>query len=267
MAGKLDGRVAIVTGGGAGIGRGVARRFARDGAKLVIAEFDPVRGTRVAAELRDELGAEAISTETDVGDKAAVQAMVQAAVDAFGTVDILVNNAYAGFHIGRFENKTDALFEHNFQLNVFGPIWAMQAVFPIMRAKRYGRIINVCSIAGTNAYSGQADYNVSKEALRTLTRTAAREWAPHGIVANAVCPGARSSAVAATFAARPEVEESVNRQNPMGRLGDCEEDVAPVFAFLASEDARYMTGNTLFVDGGSHINGSAWDPKFPEDDA
>ncbi len=115
-----------------------------------------------------------------------------------------------------------------------------------------------------NAHMGTAEYNSAKEALRALTRTAAREWAPYGIVANVICPGAKTAASRAVFQQHPELEAAADAANPMGRLGDPERDIAPVALFLASEDARYLTGNTLFVDGGSHINGAAWAPELPD---
>jgi NAD(P)-dependent dehydrogenase (short-subunit alcohol dehydrogenase family) len=133
-----------------------------------------------------------------------------------------------------------------------------------MRAQGRGNIINLCSLNGVNAHIGTAEYNCAKEALRTLTRTAAREWAPYGVVANAICPGAKTAASRAVFAANPELEAMADSANPMGRLGDPEADIAPVAVFLASDDARYLTGNTLFVDGGSHINGAPWDPDLPD---
>ena len=111
---------------------------------------------------------------------------------------------------------------------------------------------------------GTAEYNTSKEALRAATRTAAREWAPLGITANVICPAAKSASFAATMGAHPELVAAADGSNPMGRIGDCYDDISPVALFLASEGSRYLTGNTLFVDGGSHINGSAWAPEMPE---
>jgi NAD(P)-dependent dehydrogenase (short-subunit alcohol dehydrogenase family) len=263
MTGRLDGRVAIITGGGDGIGQGIARRYTREGAKVVVAEIDPASGPKVVDELRT-LGGEAIATTTDVADKESVQAMVATALDAFGTVDILVNNAWGGGRLSRFEHKTDELFDHGFHVGFYGPVWAMQAVFPTMRDKRYGRIVNLCSLNGVNAHVGTAEYNSAKEALRAATRTAAREWAGYGIVANVICPGAKTAASRRVFAENPGMEEMADAANPMGRLGDPESDIAPVALFLASEDARYLTGNTLFVDGGTHINGAAWAPELPD---
>ncbi len=130
--------------------------------------------------------------------------------------------------------------------------------------KGRGNIINLCSLNGVNAHIGTAEYNGAKEALRALTRTAAREWAQYGIVANVICPGAKSAAFRALATQHPEIATMADDANPMGRLGDPEADIAPVAAFLASDDARYLTGNTLYVDGGSHINGVAWAPELPE---
>ena len=265
MVSRLAGRVAVVTGAGDGIGRGIARRFAREGARVLVAERDPDTGRAVAAELEHELAAEARFVRTDVARKEDVVAMVATAVETWGGVDILVNNAWGGGRLSRVEHKTDDLFDHGFHVGFYGPLWAMQAAFPIMRDRRYGRIVNLCSLNGVNAHVGTAEYNSAKEALRALTRTAAREWAPHGIVVNAICPAAKSAASRAVFEQHPELEQLADAANPMGRMGDPEDDIAPVAVFLASEDCRYLTGNTLFVDGGSHINGVAWVPDLPEE--
>jgi NAD(P)-dependent dehydrogenase (short-subunit alcohol dehydrogenase family) len=147
-------------------------------------------------------------------------------------------------------------------MGLMGPFWGMQAVLPVMKAKRSGAVINMCSLNGVNAHMGTAQYNIAKEALRAASRTAAREWAPWQIRVNVICPGAKTAASRAAFAAYPELEAAADSANPMGRLGDPEEDIAPVAVFLASDDARYMTGNTLFVDGGGHINGVAWAPDL-----
>ncbi len=262
--GRLQDRVAIITGAGDGIGRGIARAFGREGARVLVAELQTEAGAEVAHELVDDFGAEAHATTTDVADEAAVRAMVAAAIDRWGTVDILVNNAWGGGSLGRLEYKTNAQMAHGIQVGFYGPFWAMQAALPTMRAQGRGNIVNLCSLNGVNAHIGTAEYNCAKEALRTLTRTAAREWAPYGIVANAICPAAKTAASRAMFAANPELEVMADAANPMGRLGDPDTDIAPVAVFLASDDARYLTGNTLFVDGGSHINGAPWVPDLPD---
>lgn len=263
MTGRLQGRSAVVTGGALGIGRGIARAFAREGAAVLVADVDEEAGGATVRGLQTEIGARAEFTRTDVGVKADVLAMVEAARECFGTVDVLVNNAWAGRGLKRVEHKSDADFEHSLRIGCLAALWSMQAVFPLMRARGGGRIINLASLNGVNAHMGSADYNVAKEALRALTRTAAREWATHQICCNVICPGARTEAFERFAAHSPDNARAVVAANPMGRLGDPETDIGPVAVFLASDDSRYLTGNTLFVDGGSHINGVAWAPQLP----
>jgi NAD(P)-dependent dehydrogenase (short-subunit alcohol dehydrogenase family) len=263
MSGRLEGRVAIVTGAGDGIGAAIARRYAAEGARVLVAEINESAGGALADALR-AAGADAKAVRVDVAVKDDVQAMVHTALDAWGTVDILVNNAWGGGQLSRVEQKTDDLFGHGFAVGFYGPLWAMQAAFPVMKSHRYGRIVNLCSLNGVNAHMGSAEYNCAKEALRTLTRTAAREWAAYGIVVNAICPAAKSAAFRAVMAANPELVAAADASNPMGRIGDPDDDIAPVALFLASDDVRYLTGNTLFADGGGHINGVAWAPELPE---
>jgi NAD(P)-dependent dehydrogenase (short-subunit alcohol dehydrogenase family) len=261
--GQLDGRVAIVTGAGDGIGRAIARRYAREGADIVVAEINAQSGQDLAAALRDEFGVGSEFIHTDVGVKDQVEAMIDTAVSRFGRLDILVNNAWGGGTFRRAENKTDSEMEHGLTLNLWAGFWAMKAAFPHMRARKWGRIINMCSINGVNAYTGTLEYNVGKEALRALTRTMAREWAPHQICANVICPAASTVALWALLEQSPALAAGASMP-PMGRIGDPEIDIAGVALFLASDDARYLTGNTLFADGGTHINGAGWNVELPD---
>jgi NAD(P)-dependent dehydrogenase (short-subunit alcohol dehydrogenase family) len=262
--GRLQDKVAIVTGAGEGIGKAIARRFAAEGATVLVAEINPADGQAVVDELTGALGAEARFLRTDVTQKADVQAMVATALEAWGRVDILVNNAWGGGTISRVEQKTDEGLAHGFDMAFYGPFWAMQAAFPAMRAQGWGRVVNLCSLNGVNAHMGSLEYNASKEALRTLSRTAAREWASTGVTVNVICPGAKSASFKRVMAEHPELEAAADASNPMGRIGDPEADIAPVALFLASDDSRYMTGNTLYVDGGGHINGVNWAPELGE---
>lgn len=257
--GQLDGRIAVVTGAGDGIGAAIARRFVDEGARgVLVAEIDEETGAAVAAELGDA----GLFVRTDAGRRDDVEAMVQAAVDRWGTLDILVNNAWGGGTIGRVEHKTEEGMRRGLDVGFLGPFWAMNAAHAVMKPKGYGRIVNMCSLNGVNAHMGTVEYNTAKEALRTATRTAAREWAPTGIVANVICPAAKSASFNRVMSQHPELVAAADAGNPMGRIGDCYDDVAPVAVFLASEGCRYMTGNTLFVDGGGHINGSSWAPDL-----
>jgi NAD(P)-dependent dehydrogenase (short-subunit alcohol dehydrogenase family) len=254
---RLSGRVAVVTGAGDGIGAAVARAYAAEGARVVVAELSEPSGRAVAEEI------DGLFVRTDVGKRDQVEAMVHAALDTWGSVDILVNNAWGAANVSRVESKTDAEIDSALSIGFRGPLWAMQATYPHMKKRGWGRVINMCSLNGVNAHVGTLEYNAAKEALRTLTRTAAREWAPTGVVVNALCPGAKSAAFRRVMGDHPELEQMADRGNPMGRIGDPLADIAPVAVFLASDDCRYLTGNTLFVDGGAHINGVAWAPELP----
>lgn len=261
--GRLAGRAAIITGAGDGIGLGMAKRFAAEGAAILVAEFNEDTGVAAADALRAS-GANAEFFRCDVTHQAQVEDMVATCAQLFGSVDILVNNAYRGMGYGRVQNMPDEQFEYGFKINFWAAKWSMMAAFPHMKGRGWGRIINVASLNGVNAHIGTADYNISKEALRALTRTAAREWAPYGICANIICPAAVSSSFRKFSEGQPELAAAMAAANPMGRMGDPEKDIGGVALFLASEDARYLTGNTLFVDGGGHINGVAWAPDLPE---
>ena len=260
---RLAGRAAVITGAADGIGQGMARRFAREGAAVLVADFDEEKGRQTTAELK-ELGAKAEFFRCDVTSQSDVEGMIATCVDQFGTIDILVNNAYRGFGAAHVEKISDDQFDQEFKMNFWGPKWAMVAALPHMRAQEWGRIINVCSLNGVNAHMGTAGYNASKEALRTLTRTVAREWAGHGICANIICPAAASASFRRFSGMQPELAAASSAANPMGRMGDPEQDIGAVAYFLASEDARYVTGNTIFADGGSHINGVAWVPELAD---
>ena len=261
---RLEGKVAVITGAGDGIGRGIARRFAREGAKVVVAEIDATNGEAVAKSLSDEFGVESLFVPTDVTVEDDDRRAVRTAVERFGTIDILVNNAWGGDRAGlqRVDRMPDSAMEHAWKMNVMGPMWAMKEAFGPMRAQQWGRIINICSLNGVNAHMGSVHYNSTKEALRSLTRTAAREWAGFGITANIICPGAKTAAFRAFEAANPDMAAASEAAIPMGRIGDPEDDIAPVAFFLASEDSRYISGNTLYADGASHINGAVWVPDL-----
>ena len=260
MAGQLEDRVAVITGAGEGIGRGIASAFVKEGAKVVIAEINAELGNAAVS----ELGENAIFVETDVSVKDDNERMIAAAVDQWGTLDILVNNAWGGGVISRVESKSPELMEHGLNVGFLGPLWAMVAAHPIMKEQSYGRIVNLCSLNGVNAHMGTVEYNSAKEALRSATRTAAREWAPLGITANIICPAAKSASFFRVMSQFPELIAAADAANPMGRMGDCEEDIGPVAVFLASEGSSYVTGNTIFADGGTHINGSSWAPDLDE---
>lgn len=259
----LQGRTAIVTGGGQGVGQGIARALAKEGTSILIAQRRLDEAEREVAFLRETHGVDAFALSIDVTKRDQVDAMIQASVDRFGRLDILVNNAGASFP-KKFENHTDEDMEGSFALNYFSVFWAMRAAFPIMRKQGYGRIINLGSLNGVNAHLFTAAYNASKEAVRALTRTAAAEWGGYGITANIICPAALSPQARDYFEANPEMTKALLQNIPAGRFGDAEQDIGPLAVFLASEGSGYYTGNTMFADGGGHINGVPWRPEVED---
>lgn len=263
MSKQLDGQVALVTGGGQGVGQGIVRALAAAGARIVIAQRGVESGEREVAFLRDHYGIDAHFVATDVTKADDVEAMVGATMDRHRRLDILVNNAGASFP-KRLEKHTDEEMASSFELNYWAVFRAMRAAFPIMKAQRYGRIINLGSLNGVNAHMFTAAYNASKEAVRALSRTAAVEWGGYGITVNVICPSAASPQAKDYFAANPDMLGKILEQVPAGRIGDAVADIAPIALFLASETSGFMTGNTLFVDGGSHVNGVAWRPQVED---
>ena len=260
----LTDQVIIVTGAGSGIGRGCAKHFANEGAAVTIAEFDPDTGADAEREIV-EAGGQALFVRTDVTDKAQVLNMVGATVERFGSVHGLMNNAWSSkTALARVEWLDDETMDRAFAVSTMSSLWAMQACLPHMRAQGFGRVLSICSLNGVNAHMFSAHYNSVRESLRALTRTAACEWAPWGITCNIICPAAKTAAHKQFADANPELAERLEKAVPMGYIGDPQRDIAPVAAFVMSEGSRYLTGNTLFVDGGSHVNGSPWKPELPE---
>jgi len=265
--GRLQDRVAIVTGAGQGVGLGVARALASEGAKVVCANRSAEKGEAVAAGIVEDfsgVGAEAIYRQTDVSEKESVYGLVEETLATFGSVDILVNNATPTGGTARFEHMTDEAMQSYMGVNYYASFWAMQAAFPAMKAKGWGRIITMCSLNGINAHSYTVMYNASKEAARALTRTAAVEWGRHGITANVLCPFAATPSWQGFERFDPKAARGIVEGNPIHNAGDCEKDIGPVAVFLASDESRYVTGNTIHADGGGHINGVGWKFELPE---
>jgi NAD(P)-dependent dehydrogenase (short-subunit alcohol dehydrogenase family) len=259
----LEGRVALVTGGGQGIGQGIARAFAAAGASVAVVQRRGEEAEREAIFLRDQHGVDAIGFAADVTKVEQVERMIGTVKERFGRLDILVNNAGASF-AKRLENLSDEEMASSFALNYSAVFWAMRTAFPIMKAQNYGRIINLGSLNGVNAHMYTAPYNASKEAVRALSRTAAVEWGGCGITVNVICPAASSPQAEDYFKANPEMLNAILQQVPARRMGVAEPDVGPVAVFLASEGSHYVTGSTMFVDGGAHINGVAWRPEVED---
>jgi NAD(P)-dependent dehydrogenase (short-subunit alcohol dehydrogenase family) len=248
--GKLEGKVAIVTGGGRGIGLGAATAMAREGASIAIVEIDSESASR-AAEAIAQLGVKAIAISCDVGSRAACESAVAQTVERLGAVDVLVNNATQTKPDVSLVDHTDEEMEVTWRINVMATFWLMQASHPHMIARGGGSIINFGSSAGTAGLAGFAAYACAKEGIRGLTRVAAREWGADRIRVNVVCPFANSPGVQGWAASDEERFASVVAGIPLRRVGDCEDDIGRVVAFLASDDSSYVTAQTMMVDGGS----------------
>ena len=246
----VDGRVVIVTGSGRGVGKGMALHLGKGGARVVVAEWKEHLLTETCAELT-ELGVENLGVVCDIQRKDQIDAMVAQTVERFGRVDALVNNAQTFRPLAPIAEVSEDDVDVFYTSGVKGTLWAMQAVYPHMKAQGWGRIVNFASSMGITGGTGFAAYNASKEAIRALTRTAAREWGADGIVVNAIAPAA------ATHHGEAGKESEGYRifiENcPMGRQGDPELDIAPIAWFLCSDASRYLTGHTFMADGGAFM--------------
>jgi len=249
---RLAGKVAIVTGAGQGIGWGIARVFAREGAHVCVADVKAHRAERTAAEIRHE-GGDAIGMAIDVGRHRDVSAMVEQTVERWGTVDVLVNNAQ-GFGRHRPLAEIDEEdFDRVWVSGVKGTWWAMCAVKPYMERQGRGRIVNFGSLAAEQGHRGLGDYAAAKGGITSLTRAAAREWGPLGITVNVIYPAAMSKRGKEFMERDPEGFARMMAERPIGRMGDLEEDIAPIALFLASDESRYLTGHVVYADGGGHL--------------
>lgn len=243
----LTGRVALITGAGSGLGAAIAHSFAQAGATLAVLDLDdaPARATLEAA------GAKGTSVAADVSDERAVAAAAGAIEHDVGPIDIVVNNAgVAGTGGPKPLHETPPEeWAHVVGVNLSGPYLVCRSVLPSMIARRRGVIVNVASVAGIVAFAGRSPYVASKAALINLTRNLAVEYAGYGIRANALCPGWMDTPLIHWRLQDPDAAQKMTAMVPMGRVG-APEELAEAALFLASDSSRYMTGQTLVVDGG-----------------
>lgn len=256
---RLKDKVAIVTGGAMGIGKGIVTVFAREGAKVVIADVNEEAGRATEQELRDQ-GFDVFFVRCDVSNEEDVKAMIQKTIEHYGALHILVNNA----GIGVYKSITEATreeFERCLAVNLIGPFLCSKYAIPHIKASGGGSIINIASVHAVQNVGGTAPYAASKGGLAALTRAAAIDVARDNIRVNAICPGwIDTPLVRGIFASSPDPEgmrRQVERRQLLGRLGT-PEDVGYAALFLASDESSYITGSLLFVDAGMTAQLETW---------
>jgi NAD(P)-dependent dehydrogenase (short-subunit alcohol dehydrogenase family) len=251
---RLAGRTAIITGAGQGVGEGIARRLAGEGANVVVAARRAVTGEVVADAIR-AAGGSAICVETDVTDRDAVARCVAATVERFGSLEIVVHNAFAGAVPHRLE---EADLERHWSRMSRTAVWAVlylaRAAWPhLASAGTRGRLVIVTSPSALEGSANIPLYSAVKAAERAIAKSLAREWGPHGVTVNCLAPVADTPALAGAFAANPALRAAIEARSPLGRVGDPERDIGAVAAFLAADDSCYVTGQTIVCDGGSFL--------------
>ncbi|MBX3332000.1 MAG: 3-oxoacyl-[acyl-carrier-protein] reductase [Nitrospira sp.] len=242
---SLQGKTAIVTGAAQGIGRAIAECLAQAGADIAVADLDPGRSVETVASV-EKLGRKALNIKVNVADANETKTMVEQVLKAWGKVDILVNNAGItrdGLLLRMKEEDWNLVL----QINLNGTFNCTKAVLQPMTKQRYGRIVNIASIVGVIGNAGQANYSASKAAVIGFTKTVGREYASRNVTVNAVAPGFIDTAM--THGLSTDVKETLLKQIPLGRLGT-PADIAAAVRFLVSEEAAYITGHVLHVNGG-----------------
>jgi 2-hydroxycyclohexanecarboxyl-CoA dehydrogenase len=248
--GKLQSKIAIVTGAGQGIGRGIAEKLAAEGATVVVSDINEATAKETAASISSgAIGNGAIGIRADVTSRESVDAMVSQVHQQFGRIDVLVNNA-GWDKAGPFVDSDPADWDRVIAINLYGVLHTCKAVLPIMAAQGHGSVVNLASDAGRVGSSGEAVYSAAKGGVIAFTKATAREMARHQVNANVVCPGPTDTALFAAMGGdNPKLREALTKAIPFRRLAQ-PADLANAVAFLASDEASYITGQTVSVSGG-----------------
>jgi NAD(P)-dependent dehydrogenase (short-subunit alcohol dehydrogenase family) len=249
---ELAGKVAIVTGGGQGVGLGIALALADEGANLVLTGRTEAKLARAAESLR-ECGAHVLVVPGDTRNRADALRTAELAIERFGRIDALVNNAQSSNPGVALEAVTDDDWRITLESGLYGTLYFMQAVLPHMKSQGRGAIVNFASRTGIEGIKGFGAYAAAKEGIRGLSRVAAREWGAYGITVNVVCPAALTPAAEAYLEANPQERARYLSEIALGRFGDPQQDIGRSVAFLCSDSARFITGQTISVDGGQSM--------------
>ena len=253
MSGLFDikNKVAIITGASRGIGLAIAHRYAEAGAKVVISSRKQDSLDDIAAEMKGR-GYEVLPVAAHNGQKEALAALVARAVEAYGTVDILVNNAATNPHFGNLLDSEDSQWQKTIEVNIMGNFWLTQAAVPVMREHGGGKIINVASVNGLRPGSFQGIYSMTKSAVISLTQSLAMELSPDNIQVNAIAPGLTRTKFAQAIWGNDLIMERVNERTPMRRIAEPDE-MAGIALYLASPASSFVTGQVFVIDGGASI--------------
>jgi 3-oxoacyl-[acyl-carrier protein] reductase len=250
---RLAGRTVVVTGAGQGVGEGIARACAGEGANVVIAARRAETGEPVAEAIRAG-GAEAVCVVTDVTKRDSMERCVAETVDRYGGLEIMVHNAYRGASPHRLEDVDVELWERNSRTAVWGSYYSAALAWPHLEAAGdRGRLILVTSPSGVEGSVNIPIYSPVKAAQRAIAKSLSREWGPMGITVNCIAPVASSPALVNAFEQQPVLKERVEARTSLRRIGDPEHDIGAVAVFLASDDGSYVTGQTIVCDGGSFM--------------
>lgn len=244
---RLDGRVAIITGASKGIGASIAQTFATNGAKVIVSSRKQAAVDEVVAEIQ-AAGGEALAVAAHVGDIQALENLVKLAIEQYGRIDILVNNAATNPVFGPLEDSVDAM-DKIMQINVKAPLELAKFALPYLKAQSNSAIINISSVEAFIATEGLGCYSVSKAALNMLTKSMAKEWGKYGIRANAICPGLIKTKFSEALWSNEAMLKYYLKQTPLGRIGEPQE-IANLALFLASDASAYSTGAMFMADGG-----------------
>ncbi len=248
---SLDGKVALVTGASRGIGRAIALRFAQAGARVVVSSRR-LENVQVVAEEISTAGGDALAVQAHVGHDDEVKSLVQRTLDAFGRVDIAVNNAATNPYFGPLLDADEGRWDKVMDTNVKGVLRVCRAVVPAMRAQGGGKIINLASVAGMRPMPGLSVYGISKAAVIMLTKTLAMELGPDNIQVNGIAPGVVKTRFSQLLWETPAIAEPLLRSTPLGHFGEVK-DVASLALYLASPASDYVTGALFVVDGGMSV--------------